>query len=615
MASPMRNRRNIFHSEKEDKNVIKDVDSGRKGRVEHHVLGYYRRVHDALQDGFEEDEQREGFFQNVFKQTEEQEVKLCQNQTISRILEEILPMGNSTQIFIFFKGLLSDVETVMYDRFGAHVLQTTLSLALQFIAKKEKTEAYSALILTLSQMIVNQLESVAFDTYASHVLRTLLQVLGGLQVAERITRSKLSREQQQRDLLEETKVVLDARPEEFINELKSLKNGLMKSNQVEDFIYSPSASPVLAVLLLVLQKTDQELCMKTCRKLIKKCGLKEYNGEAKSSLPEVLTDPTSSHLLETIFDVASEDLIKELLVSSFHGNLLKLAKSPVANFVLQRLIARMGKIGQLDQMVSELGEGFESILAVNHTGVLLQLSEACYLCPANQETFLEYVLRALHCYEPEERQAKCIVLIASLEKYEDLFPEEDEDEKKQDQQSGFSQVKLHGSLLLQNLLKFQNKRIVVNGFLSLTSSDLKTIACQPAGSYLLEHFMAVERIKDKKKEQLLTTMKEHLHAICCNKNGSRAMESIFKMSSMKIKTLIASELSKRETQLHSDRFGSYVHRTCQLSQFRHRRDAWTSFMNKDDKKRKLFADVIGEEVKSSSPGESSKRQKKRKRKE
>lgn len=61
----------------------------------------------------------------------------------------------------------------------------------------------------------------------------------------------------------------------------------------------------------------------------------------------MLTDPTSSHLLETVIEVASEDLIKELMESCFHGNLLKLAKSPVANFVLQRLIARMGKIGQV----------------------------------------------------------------------------------------------------------------------------------------------------------------------------------------------------------------------------------------------------------------------------
>lgn len=140
----------------------------------------------------------EMFLENVFKQTEEQEVKLCQNQTISRILEEILPLGKSSQILTFFKGLLSDSETIMYDRFGAHVLQTTMMLSLEFAAKQDEADAFNGLLLNLSQSVRDQLESVVMDTYASHVLRTLLQVFGGLQVAEKVTRSKLSREQQQR---------------------------------------------------------------------------------------------------------------------------------------------------------------------------------------------------------------------------------------------------------------------------------------------------------------------------------------------------------------------------------------------------------------------------------
>lgn len=89
-------------------------------------------------------------------------------------------------------------------------------------------------------------------------------------------------------------------------------------------------------------------------------------------------------------------------------------------------------------------------------------------------------------------------------------------------------MKLHGSLLLQSLLKFQNKRIVVNGFMALSTEELKTIICQPAGSYLLEHFMSNERIKDKKKEQLIHTMKvclfhflTHFCVICvpCSRAG------------------------------------------------------------------------------------------------
>ncbi|XP_071824564.1 nucleolar protein 9-like [Apostichopus japonicus] len=573
-------------------------DSGRKGRVEHHVLGYYRRVHEALQDGFQETHEQEMFLENVFKQTEEQEVKLCQNQTISRILEEILPLGKSSQILTFFKGLLSDSETIMYDRFGAHVLQTTMMLSLEFAAKQDEADAFNGLLLNLSQSVRDQLESVVMDTYASHVLRTLLQVFGGLQVAEKVTRSKLSREQQQRDMIQETRVILENRPETYQNEFLLLQSELMKSKQLEEYIGSPSACPVLAVLLLVLQKNDKDSCRKVCRKLIKKCELKqEPSSDSKRTLPDAVVNPISSHLIETIIEVASDDILKDLTETCFNGLLLKLAKTPVANFILQRLIAKTVQSESMDQIMTELTKGFHKILAANNTGVLLQLAETCFLFPAHQETFLKSLLEALKGFTPEERQLKAIILIGSLQSFEVLFPSEDDENSN----SGTGEVKpkgievkLHGSLLLQSLLKFQNKRIVVNGFMALSTEELKTIICQPAGSYLLEHFMSNERIKDKKKEQLINTMKNDLFSICCDKSGSRAMESVFKMSSIKMKTIIAEVLAKKETQLHSDRFGCFMHRTCQLSQFKHRRNAWTSIMTKDDKKRKLFADLIGE---------------------
>ncbi|PIK57620.1 putative nucleolar protein 9 [Apostichopus japonicus] len=405
------------------------------------------------------------FLENVFKQTEEQEVKLCQNQTISRILEEILPLGKSSQILTFFKGLLSDSETIIYDRFGAFVLQTTMMLSLEFAAKQDEADAFNALLLNLSQSVRDQLESVVMDTYASHVLRTLLQVFGGLQVAEKVTRSKLSREQQQRDLIQETRVILENRPETYQNEFLLLQSELMKSKRLE---------------------------VGCCRVDIE-------------TLPDAVVNPISSHLIETIIDVASDDILKDLTETCFNGLLLKLAKTPVANFILQRLIAKTVQS--------------ESTGEVKPKGI---------------------------------------------------------------------EVKLHGSLLLQSLLKFQNKRIVVNGFMALSTEELKTIICQPAGSYLLEHFMSNERIKDKKKEQLINTMKNDLFSICCDKSGSGAMESVFKMSSIKVKTIIAEMLAKKVTQLHSDRFGCFMHRTCQLSQFKHRWNAWTSIMTKDDKKRKVI---------------------------
>ena len=45
-------------SQKTDKMDQKEEDSGRVGRLEEHTMGYYRRVSDKIQEGFENEEEK-----------------------------------------------------------------------------------------------------------------------------------------------------------------------------------------------------------------------------------------------------------------------------------------------------------------------------------------------------------------------------------------------------------------------------------------------------------------------------------------------------------------------------------------------------------------------------
>ena len=53
-------------------------------------------------------------------------------------------------------------------------------------------------------------------------------------------------------------------------------------------------------------------------------------------------DNIGSHLVEQIVKVATDDLYDEILRGYFLGHILDMAKHPVANFVLQRLITKTG---------------------------------------------------------------------------------------------------------------------------------------------------------------------------------------------------------------------------------------------------------------------------------
>ena len=54
----------------------------------------------------------------------------------------------------------------------------------------------------------------------------------------------------------------------------------------------------------------------------------------------MMSHPVSSHLLEVILKVISDDLLLKVIGRSFSGQLIKLAMHGVANFVLQRLLER-----------------------------------------------------------------------------------------------------------------------------------------------------------------------------------------------------------------------------------------------------------------------------------
>ena len=70
-------------------------------------------------------------------------------------------------------------------------------------------------------------------------------------------------------------------------------------------------------------------------------------------------------------------------------------------------------------------------------------------------------------------------------------------------------INFHGSLLLQQLLKFKNCGSISTGFLALTPDDLVAMACDSAGSFLLEAFMA-SGASDKKKDKLIEKLKVNL---------------------------------------------------------------------------------------------------------
>ena len=82
--------------------------------------------------------------------------------------------------------------------------------------------------------------------------------------------------------------------------------------------------------------------------------------------------------------------------------------------------------------------------------------------------------------------------------------------------------------------------------------------------------------------------------LACSQHGSRTLETVWKVATLKQKTQIAEELRKQEHKLRSCRFGGFIHRNFALFHFVNRRKEWNDMQANEAKKRKLFSDLLGD---------------------
>ena len=157
-----------------------------------------------------------------------------------------------------------------------------------------------------------------------------------------------------------------------------------------------------------------------------------------------------------------------------------------------------------------------------------------------------------------------------------------------------SNINLHGSILVQHLLKFGNPSPVVSSLLGLSATELVTIASDPCGSHALDAFLRSHTVGEKSREALFTKLKGVYTTLACSRNGSRTIDSIWAVAPLKQKVAIATELSKQESRIRGDRFGHHVWRNCALTNFQFRCSEWKQVQSGNIRKRKMFEEIIGE---------------------
>ena len=148
----------------------------------------------------------------------------------------------------------------------------------------------------------------------------------------------------------------------------------------------------------------------------------------------------------------------------------------------------------------ELGD-LEEVLFVEHTGLVVKLVEAAVACPDIQHGVFTSLMQAFHTEAHLKDSAPVLLALLTYE----LFHKDDSTET-DDNVGGVRKephaCTLHGSLLLQALLKFQDTRSVVRSLLAQSEEELVRVSCDSSGSHVLTSFLNSHTVPTKKKEKM-----------------------------------------------------------------------------------------------------------------
>ncbi|RUS73446.1 hypothetical protein EGW08_018802 [Elysia chlorotica] len=457
-------------------------------------------------------------------------------------------------------------------------------------------------------------------TYGSHVLRTFLEALGGVHVKDEVVRSRASRGQR-RDNENKTqcqKIMSKTFTTAFLPSFKVISEKLIRLCNFEDHLADQNFCPVLQTLMLILHKTEPHKYQDLVNTITEKARLFHHNEDAgvddvSNRLPDIVQNEVGSYLVELLLSLATETQFQELYYNMFKKRIIYFAVHPIANYVLQKMLSCVGQSKMMEEMLTDIKPYLEDILAVNHIGIVTKLASACRRTETGQEEFLQALMGAFHCADPEDRQKKIVPLLASLQTYEVFYTSSEKDSEETSEEKNVSpapllkDVNIHGSLMLQELLQFKRTQIVASSLVSLSPPEVVSLCCDRCGSHLMDMFFTSRTVLEKNKVVMLKKLQGSFINIACNRNGSRCLENIWKTCALKQKIHIAEDLSKSQERLEGDQWGRFLYRNFALGKFSQRRKEWVDVQTASSKKKQLIKDIL--------EGKASSRKKKRNKNE
>ncbi|KAK1929695.1 Nucleolar protein 9 [Phytophthora citrophthora] len=576
----------------------------RPRRLEPDTLSYLKEVTEMLTQPGEDSsaEDVELLLWNVLEEVAPRAASAASDRHAGELLEVFLPKMSDSQLRFLLHKMAGYMSHLWTNRYSSHVLQHLLSRASIVVAKEvegeevktenEEEDDRMAEIPRMSDVIVNVVKEVENewitlmnDVSASHVLRSVLAVLAGKPLVPE-KRGKKGKHRvvtftEARPGKDGSEVTYDV-PSSFESLFKEILAVLIESSthELQNLLYDQNSGPLIASALKLAPSHSQ-------RKLAKHILQWEDEDACESGFYDLAADAVTSHVLEALFESASDKFFSKVFERCIRGKMLQLAEHNIANYVVQNAIKLVRTEEMALEVLEELEASMWTLLSMGRPGVIWRVVEMCVQFKLRQKEVFDALVNAVAKQESKKPEAVRKNFVASLLNVQ----------LSTSATSAKVQLNVVGAKIIEQMQQFETGEYLTplyKGVLSFNSVQLMALAKDSTGSRCV-----VEPIWES-KDPSTAWVRDELYQRFVGKFGALAMDRLGAFSVMKCyedlpldkKEAVVHELLAVENQLSGSHFSQLVMSTCHLFEYKQSREKWEALYTKQEKIADLFKDVL-----------------------
>lgn len=185
--------------------------------------------------------------------------------------------------------------------------------------------------------------------------------------------------------------------------------------------------------------------------------------------------------------MSGKKLFSKIVSNLFVGRMQLLSELKCANFSVQKIFDNVPDKEEFELLFDELQDHFAGILKVGHTGVILSICRTCERLNSRQIPFIKAIKSALNITTGgDPHEGHLIIAILKLKPVEA-------------NQEANSFIHIHGSVILQTLLRFQKPIEIISALIEIDNAKLIPLISTAKGSYIVDVLFQAPFVGEKSK--------------------------------------------------------------------------------------------------------------------